>query len=224
MLKDHQTILRRQAAEAALKYVTGHSIIGIGTGRTTNCFIELLSSYKSQIDACVASSRASADLLKKHGFVVLDLNVIDKLEIYFDGADEVNHHHQMIKGGGGALTWEKIVASAAKTYVCMIEAHKWVPRLGQFPVAVEVLPIARSLVARALVHLGGDPVYRQGFVTDSGNIILDTHHLPMESFETLEHEIKHIPGVVETGLFMHRKADIVLKADSTGVRTSSLLE
>ena len=209
--------LKIKVAQKALDYLDGHSIIGVGSGTTVNCFIEALATRKSQIEACVASSKATEQLLRAHGFNVLQLPVVDHLDIYFDGADEVNANHQMIKGGGGALTREKIVAVAAKLFVCMVDESKWVKQLGQFPIAVEVLPMARSLAARALVALGGDPVYRQGTVTDNGNIILDTYHLPIERFEALEVEINAIPGVVENGLFMRRRADVVLIASSTNV-------
>lgn len=218
----HPDDLKMKVAEAALAYLTERVTIGVGTGRTANCFIEVLSKRKHLVEACVASSIETERRLKAHGFVVWDLPSVDTLEWYFDGADEVNPHHQMIKGGGGALTREKIVASAAQTFVCMIESHKWVPKLGQFPVAVEVIPMARSYVARALVALGGDPVYRQGFVTDNGHIILDTFHFSVEGGASdLEREIKQIPGVVDSGLFLHRKADIVLCAETSGVRTSA---
>ncbi|PJD93593.1 MAG: ribose 5-phosphate isomerase A [Legionella sp.] len=215
---------KSQVAMAALDYIKDHQIIGVGTGRTVNCFIEALSQHNHRIDACVASSIETARRLKEHGFVVLELPVVERVDIYFDGADEVNHQHQMIKGGGGALTREKILATAAQTFVCMIESHKWVDHLGQFPIAIEVLPMARSLAARALVNLGGDPVYRQGFVTDNGNIILDVYHMDTARFLDLEFEIKHIPGVVETGLFMHCKADVVLSAGPLGVETRVLSE
>lgn len=209
--------LKMKVAHKALEYIDGHSIIGVGTGTTVNCFIEALATRKHQIDACVASSQATEHLLRTHGFSILELPVVDHLDIYFDGADEVNAKHQMIKGGGGALTREKIVAFAAKTFICMVDQHKWVTQLGQFPIAVEVLPMARSVVARALVALGGDPVYRQGIVTDNGNIILDTYHLPTDRFEALEIEINAIPGVVDNGLFMRRRADVVLIAGPEGV-------
>ncbi len=217
-----QDDLKMQVAEAALAYLTEPVTIGVGTGRTANCFIDVLSKRKHLVEACVASSIETERRLKAHGFVVWDLPSVEALEWYFDGADEVNPHHQMIKGGGGALTREKIVASAAKTFVCMIESHKWVPKLGQFPVAVEVIPMARSYVARALVALGGDPVYRQGFVTDNGHIILDTFNFAVEGVSDLEQEIKQITGVVDSGLFLHRKADIVLCAETTGVMTRTL--
>lgn len=209
--------LKIRVAEAALEYLKEPAIIGVGTGRTANCFIDLLIKRKHLVDACVASSLETERRLKALGFVVLDLPTVDNLEWYFDGADEVNPAHQMIKGGGGALTREKIVANAAKTFVCIVETHKCVQRLGQFPVAVEVIPMARSYVARALVALGGDPIYRQGFVTDNGNIILDLYHCDPEAVPDLEGDIKQITGVVDSGLFFKRPADIVLCADAAGV-------
>ncbi|MCR9191036.1 MAG: ribose-5-phosphate isomerase RpiA [Gammaproteobacteria bacterium] len=214
--------LKIKAATAALDYIEDHAIIGVGTGRTANCFIELMAKQKHRIDACVASSIETARRLRALGLVVLDLPVVDRLDVYFDGADEVDLQHRMIKGGGGALTREKIVATVAEKFVCMVEAHKWVDHLGQFPIAVEVLPMARSLVARSLVTLGGDPVYRQGFVTDNGNIILDTYHFDLEAFSDLESEINQITGVVDNGLFLRRKADVVVRAGEEGVKINHL--
>lgn len=218
--------LKMRVATAALKYLTEPVTIGVGTGRTANCFIEVLSQRKHLVDACVASSLETERRLKAHGFAVLDLPAVDHLVWYFDGADEVNAERQMIKGGGGAHTREKIVANSAQTFVCMVEAHKCVQQLGQFPVAVEVIPMARSYVARALLALGGDPVYRQGFVTDNGNIILDWYHYDVTLSPDLENTVKQISGVVDSGLFLKRRADIVLCADHTGVKerfgTSSL--
>lgn len=218
----NQDDLKIQAAQAALEYLTERVTIGVGTGRTTNCFIELLSQRKHLIDACVASSIETERRLKAHGFLVLDLPLVEKVEWYFDGADEVNAQHQMIKGGGGALTREKILANAAHTFVCMVENSKWVSQLGKFPVAVEVIPMARSQVARALVDLDCDPVYRQGFTTDNGNIILDAHHCKPHESPNLEREIKLIPGVVDNGLFLARRADIVLCASDSGVKITVL--
>lgn len=209
--------LKKKVAERALTYLDDHRIIGVGTGTTVNCFIEVLASRKHWFEGCVASSHETEKRLRQYGLPILPLTSVDRLGIYFDGADEVNHWHQMIKGGGGALTREKVVAFAADTFVCMVERHKWVDVLGRFPVAVEVLPMARSVVARAIVALGGDPVYRQGVVTDNGNIILDVHHLPADHFETLEADINNIPGVVDNGLFIRRTADVVLIADPSGV-------
>lgn len=214
--------LKIKAAQAALAYLDDHSIVGVGSGSTVNCFIDLLAQHKHNIEACVAGSNETARRLIAHGIRVLELPVVDELNIYFDGADEVNSKHQMIKGGGGALTREKILATAAKTFVCMVDSGKWVNSLGKYPIAVEVLPMARSLVARALVDLGGDPVYRHGFVTDNGNIILDSYHLNPELSSDLEDKINCIPGVVENGLFLHRRADIVLVSGVSGVETKQL--
>lgn len=220
--KKNSDNLKIKAATAALDYLSERTIIGIGTGTTTNCFIELLSQRKHLIEACVASSLETARRLKAHGFLVLDLPLVDKVEWYIDGADEVNAEHQMIKGGGGALTREKILANAAHKFICIVESRKWVKELGQFPVAVEVIPMARSLVARALVDLGCDPAYRPGFITDNGNIILDAHHCKPQACPNLERDIKLIPGVVENGLFLHRRADIVLCANEKEVKVSEL--
>jgi len=216
--------LKMQVATAALDYLTEPVTIGIGTGRTANCFIEVLSRRKHLVDACVASSLETERRLKAHGFAVLDLPAVDQVMWYFDGADEVNAERQMIKGGGGAHTREKILANSAQTFVCMVESHKCVQQLGQFPIAVEVIPMARSYVARALLALGGDPVYRQGFVTDNGNIILDWHHYDLVSSPDLENLIKQISGVVDSGLFLKRRADIVLRADHRGVREGWALD
>ena len=216
-MMNNKDALKIKVAEAALEYVADHPIIGVGSGSTVNCFIDALAKRRAQIEACVAASEATALRLRALGLPVLELTAVDQLDIYFDGADEVNPQHQMIKGGGGALTREKILAFAAKTFVCMVDESKCVKQLGQFPIAVEVIPMARSLVARALLALGGDPVYRQGMSTDNGNIILDTYHLPFQDFEALELKINSIPGVVENGLFMRRPADLVLIAGKGGV-------
>lgn len=210
--------LKKKVAEAAIAAIDKDvSIIGVGTGSTVDCFIEVLSQKKSQIEGCVASSDRTARALKARGFPVIDLSIADPLPLYIDGADEVTRHHSMIKGGGGALTREKIIATAAREFICMVDASKLVKRLGAFPVAVEVLPIARSLVARAIVKLGGDPVYREGFVTDNGNCILDVFHLNLDEPMVMEREIKLIPGVVESGIFANRAADKVLVASEQGV-------
>ena len=218
MLKAHKPPIdfKMQVALAALDYINEPLIIGVGSGRTVNCFIEALTRRKHLIEACVASSLETERRLKAHGFMVVDLPTVDYLEWYFDGADQVNPLHQMLKGGGGAMTREKIIANAAKKFVCMIEPVKWVKHLGGFPIAVEVIPIARSMVGRALVDLGCDPVYRQGCITDNGNIILDAYcHIEIDSH--LEREINQITGVVENGLFLTRTADIVLCAGDQGV-------
>ncbi|BCA93841.1 ribose-5-phosphate isomerase A [Legionella antarctica] len=209
--------LKIKAAQAAMAYVEDDMVIGVGTGSTVNFFIKELAAIKHRIDACVASSKATEALLRAEGIPVIELNSVSELPIYFDGADEVNALGEMIKGGGGALTREKIVANAAKQFICIVDASKLVTQLGAFPVAVEVIPMARSLVARQLVKLGGDPEYREGFVTDNGNIILDVYNLPIRAPQTLEHSIKVITGVVDNGLFAHRLADKILVASAEGV-------
>lgn len=210
---------KQQAAQAALSYIEDGMVVGVGTGSTVNFFIEKLASIKNRIDACVASSLASAQLLHQQGIPVIDLNVAVEVDIYIDGADEVTTSHEMIKGGGGALTREKILAWAARRFIAIVDGSKVVQRLGAFPVAVEVLPMARSLAARHLLALGGDPVYREKFVSDNGNIILDVHNLNINDATTLEERIKLIPGVVENGIFAKRCADKVIVADAEGIRT-----
>ncbi|MDP3560649.1 MAG: ribose-5-phosphate isomerase RpiA [Legionellaceae bacterium] len=212
------TDLKMRSAEAALKYIDGHAIVGIGTGSTVNYFINALKTMQHKIDACVASSKETERRLLAEGFTVFDLNSVDELPIYVDGADEVDAHRAMIKGGGGALTREKIIACVSKQFICIVDETKLVQRLGVFPIAVEVLPIARSFVARELVQLGGDPVYRQGFVTDNGNIILDVFNLELHQLVNLEDSINTIPGVVENGIFAKRLADTVIISGADGIR------
>lgn len=209
---------KERAALAALEYIEDTIILGVGTGSTVNCFIDVLHTVKSRIDACVASSDATAQRLRRAGFQVIDLNVASEVPLYIDGADEVNAQHQMIKGGGGALTREKIIASVATTFVCIVDESKVVQRLGQFPVAVEVLPIARSYVARQLVKLGGDPQYRESFLSDNGNIIIDVHNLSIDDPLALEAAIKNITGVLDCGIFAKRPADTVLVAGASEVQ------
>jgi ribose 5-phosphate isomerase A len=211
--------LKIKAAQAALQYIEDNTIIGIGTGSTVNCFINELAQIKHRIDACVVSSYATEQLVRAAGIPVIDLNAAAYLPLYIDGADEVTTQGHMIKGGGGALTREKIVAQVAEQFICIVDETKLVSQLGSFPVAIEVIPMARSFVARQLVKLGGDPEYREGFVTDNGNIILDVFHLPMDSLVELENNMNSIPGVVENGLFARRKADIILVASEHEVRT-----
>ncbi len=209
--------LKAKVALAAIEYIEDNMIVGVGTGSTVNYFIKELARIKHRIDACVASSKATELLLRELKIPVVELNVVNDLAIYIDGADEVNKWHQMIKGGGGALTREKIIASAAKKFICIVDESKVVNHLGSFPVAVEVLPMARSFVARELVKLKGDPVYREGFVTDNGNIILDVFNLDITEPKILESNINLIPGVVENGLFGTRLADLVLVANENEV-------
>jgi ribose 5-phosphate isomerase A len=213
----HRERQKQLAAQAALQFVAGHRVIGVGTGSTTNYFIDALATIKHDIEAAVASSQATEQRLTEHGIAVVDANYAGPLSVYVDGADETNHHKQLIKGGGGALTGEKILAASAKTFICIVDQAKLVNKLGKFPLPVEVLPMARSFVARELVKLGGSPEYREGFVTDHGNIILDVHHLSIYEPEKLEQQINQIPGVVTNGLFALRPADKVIVGTDEGV-------
>lgn len=208
---------KKAAASAALKYVEQGAIVGVGTGSTVNYFIDALAGLKNNIEGAVSSSEASSERLKRHGIEVFELNSVPHLDVYIDGADEITEHKHMIKGGGAALTREKIVAAVAKTFVCIIDDTKQVPLLGKFPLPVEVIPMARSYVARELVKLGGDPEYRQGVLTDNGNVILDVHNLKILNPVELENQINSIVGVVTNGLFANRGADIVLIGQEDGV-------
>lgn len=208
---------KRQAAEAALKYISHDMVLGVGTGSTVNYFIDALASKKPLIEAAVASSEASAARLKQIGIPLMDLNRAGDLELYIDGADESTRHRQLIKGGGGALTREKIVAAASRRFVCMIDDSKLVDVLGEFPLPVEVIPMARSFVARQLVKLGGQPELRAGFETDNGNVILDVRNLNIINPAELERTLNDIPGVVTNGLFALRPADVVLVASDSGI-------
>lgn len=214
-----QDAMKKAAAEAALAYVEPGMIVGIGTGSTANHFIDLLAGIKGKIDATVASSVASAERLRAHGIRVLDLNEAGQLSLYVDGADEATEFLHLVKGGGGALTREKIVAAASDKFVCIADESKLVRTLGKFPLPIEVIPMARSLVARAMVKLGGNPVLRQGFTTDNGNIILDVHNLTILNPVELETKINQIPGVVTNGLFAVRPADALILAGVGGVQT-----
>lgn len=209
---------KKMAAEAALEYVKPGMVVGVGTGSTVNFFIDALASMKHEIDGAVSSSEASTKRLKGHGIAVYDLNGIPELPIYVDGADEINRHRQMIKGGGGALTREKIVAAVAETFICIADESKFVTALGDFPLPVEVIPMARSYVARQIVRLGGDPVLREGFTTDNGNVILDIYNLNIGKPIELEHKLNQITGVVTNGLFADRSADIALISDGKSLR------
>ena len=219
----NQDELKQAVGQAAVDYIKPHlekdSIIGVGTGSTANCFIDALAAIKNDFDGAVASSEATAERLKSHGIPVYDMNASGTLDFYIDGADETNDKLQLIKGGGGALTREKIVAACAKEFVCIADESKWVDLLGTFPLPVEVIPMARSYVARELVALGGDPVYRQDFVTDNGNVILDVHNMNIQSATALEERINNIVGVVTNGLFACRPADVLLMGTSEGVKT-----
>ena len=214
-----QNAKKQAVARAAIDYVEQDSIVGVGTGSTVNYFIEELGKIKDKIEGAVSSSMASTERLKALGIDVFELNDVSDLSVYIDGADEVTEHKHMIKGGGAALTREKIVAGVAKTFVCIVDDSKRVPVLGNFPLPVEVIPMARSFVARELVKLGGDPEYRQGVVTDNGNVILDVHNLEILNPRELEQAINNIPGVVTNGIFALRGADIVLSATDEGVKT-----
>ena len=210
---------KQKAALAAMDYVKHSRIIGVGTGSTVNFFISCLDSISSNIDGAVSSSEASTMLLKDLGIPVLDANEVGSLDVYVDGADEANKHLQLIKGGGGALTREKIIAELAQKFVCIVDDSKIVQNLGKFPLPVEVIPMARSMVARKLVGLGGQPEYRQDFVTDNGNHILDVHNLKIRDAVALEREINQIPGVVTVGLFANRAADVLIIADDADIKT-----
>lgn len=218
-----QDELKQAVASAALEYIRPKldkdSVIGIGTGSTANCFIDCLADIRGQIDATVASSEASAQRLRDHGIPVYDLNSVNQVDFYIDGADESNSALQLIKGGGAALTREKIVTAVAKEFICIADESKLVHTLGGFPLPVEVIPMARSHVARELVKLGGDPVYREGLITDNGNIILDMYHFSIEQPLAVEQKINGITGVVTNGLFAIKPADLLLLGTAEGVKT-----
>lgn len=210
--------LKKQAALAALEWVEDDTVIGVGTGSTVNHFIDALAERRGRIEAAVSSSEASTARLKQAGIHLVDLNAAGPIGIYVDGTDEATRHLQLIKGGGGALTREKIVAEAAETFICIADESKLVDVLGRFPLPVEVIPMARSLVARKLTAAGGRPVWREGFVTDNGNVILDVHNLDITAPVELETALNQIPGVVAVGLFARRSADVLLLAGAGGVR------
>lgn len=214
-----QDEMKKAAAYAALQYVEKDSIVGVGTGSTVNHFIDALATIKHDIKGAVSSSIASTEKLQAYGIDVFELNDISELSIYVDGADEINPYNHMIKGGGAALTREKIVAAVADKFICIVDNTKNVDVLGEFPLPVEVIPMARSYVARELLKLGGDPVYRQGVVTDNGNVILDVYNLKIAEPIKLEAQINAIVGVVTNGLFAARGADVVLVGTPDGVKT-----
>ena len=209
--------MKRAAAEAALEYVENGDIVGVGTGSTANHFIDLLGGIKGRIDGAVASSEATAERLRGHGIQVFDLNRVGTLPLYVDGADEATRSLHLIKGGGGALTREKIVAEASRKFVCIADQSKLVRVLGEFPLPVEVIPMAQSLVARFLVKLGGMPELRADFTTDNGNIILDVRNLDLTDAVAMEREINQVPGVVTVGIFARRPADVLLLGGPEGV-------
>jgi ribose 5-phosphate isomerase A len=214
-----QDELKQAVAKAAIAYVPNDCIVGVGTGSTANFFIDELGKIKHKIRGAVASSEASAKRLQGHGIEVVSLNDAGELPVYVDGADEITRHMHMTKGGGGALTREKIVAAASKKFICVCDASKLVDVLGKFPLPVEVIPMARSYVARELVRMGGQPQLRAGFTTDNGNLILDVHGLSILNPVELEAAINHLPGVVTNGLFARRPADVLLLGTAEGVKT-----
>ena len=221
--RTHADEFKRAAADAAIAMITprlrNDSIVGVGTGSTSNHFIDALASLRGHFDAAVASSEATAQRLRGHGIAVIDLNAAKEVLVYVDGADEVNAARQLIKGGGGALTREKIVAASANKFICIVDDSKLVDVLGECPVPVEVIPSARGLAARALVALGSTPVYRGGVVTDNGNIILDVHGLDLTDPLAMEQRINNIVGVVCNGIFAAQAADVVIIAGPQGIRT-----
>ncbi len=213
-----QNEMKKAAAEAALDYIKAGDMVGVGTGSTVNFFIDALATIKHKIEGAVSSSEASTERLKSHGIPVFDLNDVDDLSVYVDGADEVTKHMAMIKGGGGALTREKIVAAVANKFVCIVDDSKLVDVMGKFPLPIEVIPMARSYVAREIVKIGGQPVYREGFITDNGNQILDVHNLTIIDPPKLETDLNQIVGVVTNGLFAHRGANVVVMGTPEGVK------
>lgn len=211
--------LKRAVAQAAIAYVQPGEILGVGTGSTANAFIDALAAVKGKVRAAVASSEATRARLEAIGIEVVDLNQVDRISVYVDGADEITPALAMIKGGGGALTREKIVAALADTFICIADSSKWVTTLGTFPLPIEVIPMARSMIARELVKMGGSPVYRTGFVTDNGNVILDTYGLHISDPVALEQRLNNLTGVVTNGLFAARPADVLLLGIAEGVQT-----
>jgi len=209
---------KQAVARAAIRYVQHDAILGVGSGSTVNYFIDALAPIRQRIRGAVASSVRTAERLKAHGILIEELNNVDDIPVYVDGADEVTASGAMIKGGGGALTREKIVAAVARRFVCIVDESKLVPRLGTFPLPVEVIPMARSYVARELVRLGGHPEWRSGFTTDNGNVVLDVHGLAITDPSALESALNQITGVVTVGIFARRGADVVLVAGEDGVR------
>lgn len=215
---NQQLAQKQQVAEAAVRFVRSDSILGVGTGSTVNCFIEALAASGKRIEAAVSSSEASTALLQSHGIEIMDLNLAGTLDLYIDGADEFDSYRRLIKGGGGALTREKIITAASRKFVCIADESKKVGVLGRFPLPVEVIPMARSFVARQLVAMGGQPELRDGFVTDNGNVILDVHNMDLVDPVSIEKELNNLPGVVTNGLWALRPAEVVLMATASGVR------
>ena len=217
-----QDELKQLVAREALKHVIEDSIVGVGSGSTVNFFIDALAGIKGRIEGAVAASEASAERLKKHGIRVFDLNSVADLPVYVDGADEITEHMHMIKGGGGALTREKIVAAVARKFVCICDASKLVPTLGRFPLPVEVIPMARSHVGRELLRMGANPRLRENFKTDNGNVILDCYGLTIMDPPALEAELNNVAGIVTNGLFARRGADVLLLGTAEGVKSSTV--
>ncbi|OUR64690.1 ribose 5-phosphate isomerase A [Methylophaga sp. 42_25_T18] len=211
--------MKKQAAWAALEHINTDGVVGVGTGSTVNHFIDALATIKGRIEGAVSSSIVSAKRLEEHGIPVLDLNNVGQIAVYVDGADESNHNLQLIKGGGGALTREKIIAAASDKFVCIADESKLVDILGSFPLPVEVVPMSRSYVAREIVKMGGQPVYRDGFITDNSNVILDVHGLEIMEPIALEKALNNIVGVVTNGLFAMRPADVLLLGSESGTKT-----
>jgi ribose 5-phosphate isomerase A len=211
--------LKQSVARAALKYVVEDTVVGVGSGSTVNFFIDALATIKGRIEGAVAASEASAQRLKQHGIRVFDLNSVNELPVYIDGADEVTEHLHMVKGGGGALTREKIAAAVAAKFVCICDASKLVPVLGKFPLPLEVIPMARSYIGREIVRRGGSPELRQNFTTDNGNLILDCYGLTILNPPELEADLNHLAGLVANGIFARRPADVLLVGEASGVRT-----
>lgn len=209
---------KRKAAHAALPYIEDGMTLGVGTGSTVDCFIDALRSHVHRLGPVVSSSERSTARLKQLGIEVVQLNDIDRIDLYVDGADEATKHLHLLKGGGGALTREKVLAGASRRFVCIIDSSKLVATLGTFPLPIEVIPMARSFVARQMIRAGGQPMWRKGFVTDNGNHVLDVHHLKIANPVELESRFNQIPGIVTVGLFTHRGADVLLVGEKTGVR------
>lgn len=218
---DEQQMQKQWAAEAALQYVRPDRVLGVGTGSTVNCFIEALAASGIRIEAAVSSSEATTQLLESHGFKVRDLNLAGTLDLYIDGADEFDPHRRLIKGGGGALTREKIVTAASRKFVCIADVSKKVGVLGKYPLPVEVIPMGRSFIARQLVAMGGQPELRENFITDNGNVILDVHNMDLVDPVDVEKRLNNLPGVVTNGLWAIRPADVVLMASANGVEEFS---
>ncbi len=215
---DQQRTQKQAVAEAALAWVSPDNVLGMGTGSTVNCFIDALAASGIRIEAAVSSSQATTKRLQSHGIHIRELNLAGTLDVYIDGADEFDAYRRLIKGGGGALTQEKIIAGASRKFICIVDESKKVGVLGKFPVPIEVIPMARSYIARQLVVMGGQPELREGFITDNGNLILDVHNMDLVDPVATEKKINNLPGVVTCGLFAIRSADIVLMATASGVQ------